>query len=245
MFRGEYAASGDVMTIEGTVNKTFISVMLTIAAAYWSFSDPSFFAPLMWVFAIGGFGIAIAISFKQNWAPFLTPVYAVVEGFFLGTLSLFYAASTSSPQGGFDGGLGLDSSIVFQAVTLTFGTLFALLAAYRSGMIKVTEQFKMMIFAATGGIAIVYLISLVVNLFGGSIPYIHGSGVIGIGFSLFVVGIAALNLVVDFDFIERAAKSRSAPKYMEWFGAFGLLVTLIWLYVEILRLLSKIYSSRD
>jgi uncharacterized YccA/Bax inhibitor family protein len=128
-------------------------------------------------------------------------------------------------------------------VGLTFGTLAALLLAYRSGLIKATENFKLGVFAATGGIALLYLVSMGLGLFGVSIPYIHGSGIIGIGFSLFVVGIAALNLVLDFDFIERGAGA-GAPKYMEWYGAFGLLVTLVWLYLEILRLLAKL-QSRD
>ena len=131
--------------------------------------------------------------------------------------------------------------IVFQAITLTFGTLFALLAAYKSGMIKATENFKLGITAATGGIFFIYLISMVMGFFGVHIPLIHESGLIGIGFSLFVVVIAALNLVLDFDFIEQGAE-RGAPKYMEWYGAFGLLVTLVWLYIEILRLLSKLRS---
>lgn len=245
MFRGEVASTSDVMTIEGTVNKSLIAVSLTMGAAYWSFQDPAFFAPLMLPFLLGAFVVALVISFKHSWAPMLTPVYAVVEGFFLGSLSLFYAAQFAPAVGDFEIGSSLNTSIVFQAVTLTFGTLFALLAAYRAGLIRATDQFRSMLFAATGGIAIVYLISIVMNLFGVNVPYIHDSGIIGIGFSLFVVGIAALNLVLDFDFIERASHSRSAPKYMEWYGAFGLLVTLVWLYIEVLRLIAKLQSSRD
>ena len=131
--------------------------------------------------------------------------------------------------------------LVFQAILLTFGTLFALLFAYRSGLIKATENFKLGIVAATGGIFLIYLMTFVLQFFGVSIPFIHGSGTIGILFSLFVVVVAALNLVLDFDFIENGAR-RGAPKYMEWYGAFGLLVTLIWLYIELLRLLSKLRS---
>ena len=133
--------------------------------------------------------------------------------------------------------------IVFQAVSLTFGTLFALLIAYKSGWIKATENFKLGVVAATGGICMVYLVSIVMGFFGTTIPFIHESGWIGIGFSLFVIVIAALNLVLDFDFIEKGAE-HGAPKYMEWYGAFGLMVTLVWLYIEILRLLAKL-NSRD
>nr|CEH54746.1 conserved membrane hypothetical protein [Xanthomonas citri pv. citri]CEJ22392.1 conserved membrane hypothetical protein [Xanthomonas citri pv. citri]CEJ26982.1 conserved membrane hypothetical protein [Xanthomonas citri pv. citri] len=133
------------------------------------------------------------------------------------------------------------NGIVFQAVLLTFGTLFALLFAYRSGMIKATENFKLGVVAATGGIALVYLATIVLGLFGVRIPFIHDSGLIGIGFSLFVVVVAALNLVLDFDFIESGVE-HGAPKHMEWYGAFGLMVTLVWLYIEFLRLLSKLQS---
>jgi uncharacterized YccA/Bax inhibitor family protein len=167
--------------------------------------------------------------FKKNWAIVTAPLYAVLEGLVLGGLSATFEAR-------FPG-------IVIQAVGLTFGTLFALLLAYKSGVIKATENFKLGVVAATGGIALVYLAGFVLGFFGVSIPYIHGSGTIGILFSLVVVVIAALNLVLDFDFIESGAAS-GAPKYMEWYAAFGLLVTLIWLYLEILRLLAKLRSRR-
>ena len=158
-----------------------------------------------------------------------TPLYAALEGLALGGISLAFEARYPG--------------IVMNAVGLTFGTLAALLLAYRSGLVRATENFKLGIFAATGGIALLYLVSMVMGFFGKSIPFIHGSGLIGIGFSVFVVIIASLNLVLDFDFIETASR-RGAPKYMEWYGAYGLMVTLVWLYLEILRLLSKI-NSRD
>ncbi len=170
---------------------------------------------------------ALATSLKPTWAPITAPLYALIEGFFLGSISAVYEAR-------FNG-------IVFQAVLLTFGTLFALLFAYRSGMIKATENFKLGVVAATGGIALVYLATIVLGLFGVRIPFIHDSGLIGIGFSLFVVVVAALNLVLDFDFIESGVE-HGAPKHMEWYGAFGLMVTLVWLYIEFLRLLSKLQS---
>jgi len=165
--------------------------------------------------------------FKQEWAPVTAPLYALVKGLALGAISAMYNHM-------FEG-------IVLQAVMLTFGTLFAMLFAYRSGLVKATENFKMGVVAATGGIMLVYLATIVLGLFGINIPMIHESGLIGIGFSLFVVVIAALNLVLDFDLIETGVE-RGAPRYMEWYGAFALMVTLVWLYVEFLRLLSKLQS---
>lgn len=183
----------------------------------------------MWGGAIGGLVLALITVFKKTWAPVTAPLYALVEGFFLGAISAVYNAQ-------FGG-------IVMQAVMLTFGILFALLFAYRSGLIKATENFKLGVVAATGGIALVYLASIALGFFGIKIPLIHESGLVGIGFSLFVVVIASLNLVLDFDFIESGVE-QGAPKYMEWYGAFGLMVTLVWLYLELLRLLSKL-QSRD
>ena len=184
---------------------------------------------LMMLGVFGGFIVAMVLCFKQTWAPVLAPVYAVLEGLFLGGISAVFAAR-------FGG-------IVFQAVAMTFGTLFALLAAYQSGYIRATEKFKLGVIAATGGIAVVYLVSMVLGFFGVQIPGIFGSGAVGIGFSVVVVVIAALNLVLDFDLIERGAQA-GAPKYMEWYGAFSLMVTLVWLYLEILRLLAKLKDNR-
>jgi uncharacterized YccA/Bax inhibitor family protein len=155
------------------------------------------------------------------------PLYALAEGLALGGISAMFEAQYPG--------------IVIQAMGLTFGTLGVLLLAYKSGLIKPTENFRLMIFAATGGIALLYLVSFVMGFFGSSIGFIHSNGLFGIGFSLFVVAIAALNLVLDFDFIEQAAE-QGAPKYLEWYGAFSLMVTLIWLYLEILRLLAKLRS---
>jgi len=230
--RVDPVAGQDAMTIRGTVNKTAVSlVILFVTAMYvWELSAMRQL-PMAWVWggAIGGFVVAIATTFKQTWAPYTTPVYATLEGLALGGIS--YVFEQSYP------------GIVAQAIFLTFGTLGALLLAYRSGLIQATENFKLGVVAATGGIAIVYLLSFVLGFFGVSVPLIHSSGTFGILFSLFVVVIAALNLVLDFDFIEEGAE-RGAPKYMEWYGAFGLLVTLVWLYLEILRLLAKL-QSRD
>ena len=227
------------MTLNGTVNKTGILLLLSVLTAAFAWNQSiivgadgiATIAPgvvgYMLGGAIGGFILAMVTVFKKTWAPVTAPLYALVEGFFLGSISAMYELR-------FDG-------IVFQAVLLTFGTLFALLMAYRSGLIKATENFKLGVVAATGGIALVYLASIVLGFFGMDIPMIHESGIVGIGFSLFVIVIAALNLVLDFDFIENGVE-QGAPKYMEWYGAFGLMVTLVWLYIEFLRLLSKLNS---
>jgi len=239
--RGTTVVGGDseVMTLNGTVNKTGILLLLTVFTAAWSWmqvatdfgvpmQDPTF-KLYAWGGLIAGLVFAIATIAKKQWSPVTAPLYAISEGFFLGAISAMFNYF-------YDG-------IVQQAVLLTFGTLFALLMAYRSGLIKATDKFKSGVVAATGGIALVYLLSIVLRFFNIEIPLIHESGLIGIGFSLFVVVIAALNLVLDFDFIETGVEQR-APKYMEWYGAFGLMVTLVWLYIEFLRLLSKL-QSRD
>lgn len=236
-FRALPAVAGaEAMTLNGTVNKTgLMLILLLIPAIYvWSrvFQGPEAAQGIgLWVLggAIVGFILALVTTFKAAWSPVTAPLYAVAQGFFLGGISALFEMR-------FPG-------IVIQAVALTFGTLGALLMAYKSGLIKATENFKLGVFAATGGIALIYLVTMGLGFFGIGVPYIHDSGVIGIGFSLFVVVIAALNLVLDFDFIETGAQ-RGAPKYMEWYGAFGLMVTLIWLYIEFLRLLAKLNSRR-
>ena len=219
----------EVMTLQGAVNKTVILLALVVIGAAWSWNvffnqGPQAVQPWMMGGLIAGFVVAIITAFKANWAPVTAPIYGVLEGLALGGISAIFEAR-------FPG-------IVIQAVGLTFGTLFALLMVYKTGLIKVTENFRMGIFAATGGIALVYLASFIGGFFGWQMPYIHESGPIGIGFSLVVVVIAALNLVLDFDFIERG--DGQAPKYMEWYAAFGLIVTLVWLYLEMLRLLAKL-----
>lgn len=224
---------GGAMTLNGTVTKTGLLVVLAVITATFAWLQVSSTAGVgnygiyAWGGAIGGLILALVTVFKKEWSPVTAPLYALVEGFFLGAISAVFEMR-------FPG-------IVFQAVLLTFGTLFALLFAYRSGLIKATENFKLGVVAATGGIALVYLATIALSFFGIKIPMIHDSGIVGIGFSLFVVVIAALNLVLDFDFIENGVE-QGAPKYMEWYGAFGLMVTLVWLYIEFLRLLSKLQS---
>ena len=233
--------TGRTMTLEGTVNKTGILLMLIVATASFTWYQyvthgPSAAYPWMIGGAIGGLIMALITCFSPTKAPYTAPIYALLEGLVLGGISVM--AQTQLESRGIT-----DVPIVLQAVCLTFGILLALLLVYRLGIIKATENFKLGVAAATGGIFMIYMVSIVMGFFGVNIPYIHEGGLIGIGFSLFVIVIASLNLVLDFDFIENGAET-GAPKYMEWYGAFGLVVTLVWLYIEILRLLMKIYDRR-
>ena len=217
------------MTIEGTVNKTALSLFLLVGTGYLTFNPIN--PAIIFTCGIGGFIVAIITVFKKQWAPITVPIYAILEGALLGGISFMYNS--------------LYDGIVTNAIFLTVGILLALLTAYRSGIIKPTENFKLGIFAATRGIALVYFVNFIMGFFGSSmgIMQIDNASPLSIGFSIVVVIIAALNLVLDFDFIEEGAEN-GAPKYMEWYGAFGLLVTLIWLYLEILRLLAKLNSRR-
>jgi uncharacterized YccA/Bax inhibitor family protein len=222
------------MTLQGTVNKTGILLILVMITATYTWNQffstglPETVMPIAIGGAIFGFGFALATIFKKTWAPVTAPLYALSQGLFLGAISAIFELQ-------FPG-------IVIQAVGLTMGTLASLLVLYKTGIIKPTENFRLMIVSATMGIALLYVVSMVMNMFGSSgIGFIHSNGLFGIGFSLFVVAIAALNLVLDFDFIEQGSE-QGAPKYMEWFGAFSLMVTLIWLYLEMLRLLAKLRS---
>lgn len=221
--------TGRTMTIFGTVNKTFILVLLLLATFVYSWNQfitsPDSSMPLVLIGGIGGFFVALVTIFVPKVSPFTAPVYALLEGLFLGAVSAQYELR----YGG----------IVFQAVLLTIAVLLSLLVIYRSGLIKVTQNFKMGVAAATGAIFVVYLISFIGRFFGFQIPHLHEATPLGIAISVIIVIVAALNLVLDFDFIENASKRR-VPKYFEWYGAFGLLVTLVWLYLEILRLLSKL-----
>ncbi|PCI39933.1 MAG: hypothetical protein COB53_02360 [Elusimicrobia bacterium] len=223
------------MTIDGTVNKTGLLLagcMLTAGFTWNRFftEGAASVQGLMMIGLFGGLIAAVVTIFKKEWAPVSAPAYALLEGFFLGGISARFEA--------------MFPGIVIQAVGLTFTTLFSLLMAYKSGLIRATENYKLMVSAATGGICLLYLVNFAMSFFGAQVPYIHESGLIGIGFSMFVVGIAAANLVLDFDFIEAGAE-QGAPKFMEWYGAFGLMVTLVWLYLEILHLLAKLQSRRD
>ena len=230
-----YAELGNRMTLEGTVNKTGLLLLCAMATAAWTWHlfnqshNPADVLPSLWIGSIGGFICAMVTVFKKEWSPVTAPAYALLEGLALGGISAVLELR-------FPG-------IAIQAVSLTFGTLLVLLLAYRSGLIPVTQRFRMGIVAATGAIMLFYVLQFALGFFGVHFTSINGSGPIGIGFSLIVVGIAALNLVLDFDFIATGARM-GAPKYMEWYGAFGLMVTLVWLYLEIVRLLTKL-RGRD
>lgn len=229
----DVSPSDGVMTLEGTVNKTGLTLLITVATAFFVWSRFFMGAPIgVYVMGgmIGGLIVALITVFKKTAAPFTVPLYGALEGLALGGISATFESR-------FPG-------IVLNAVGLTFGVAFALLFAYKSRMIQATQNFRLGLTAATGGIMILYLVNLVMGFWGKSIGFIHQSGPIGILFSVFVVGIAAFNLVLDFDFIENGAQL-GAPKYLEWYAGFGLLVTLIWLYLEILRLLAKLSSRRD
>ena len=232
-FSGFDMTTGASMTIMGTVHKTALGLLLLMSTALFTWNMPAGdprATGLMIVGMIGGLIVAIVTIFKNHLAKYTVPAYALLEGLALGGISKFFEV--------------MYPGIVNQAVMLTFGTLGALLLAYRSGLIKATENFKLGIVAATGGIFFVYLISWILSWFSVSVPLIHSNSNMSILFSIGVVVIAALNLVLDFDFIEEGSE-KGAPKYMEWYGAFGLLVTLIWLYLEILRLLAKLSSRRN
>ena len=215
--------TGEVMTLDGAVNKTGILLGLCIGGAYFGWHSPGLIMPAILI----GFVIAIFTIFRPKNSPYTAPAYAAIEGIALGGITMIFEAQYP--------GIGI------QAIGLTFGILASLLFCYKSGIIKPTENFRLMIFAGTMGIFILYLVSFIMSFFGNSIGFIHSNGLFGIGFSLFVVAVASLNLVLDFDFIEEGAE-KGMPKYLEWYGAFSLMVTLIWLYLEILRLLAKIRS---
>ncbi len=233
VFTAEPYYGENAMTVQGAVNKTAILLGILITAGTFSWrhiADAQAGAPWLIISLIGGFVLGMVIVFKKTWAPVLSPLYAACQGLLLGAISALFEKQ-------FPG-------IVIQAVFMTFGTLAALLVAYKSGIIRATENFKLGVVAATGGIALYYLASMIMGFFGVQLPLIHSTGTMGIVFSVVVVIIAALNLVLDFDFIENGAAA-GAPKYMEWYAAFGLLVTLVWLYIEILRLLAKLSARRD
>jgi uncharacterized YccA/Bax inhibitor family protein len=228
-FKGQVAI-GEAMTLQGTVNKTGLLLLCVVATAAWTWglahsNTPEAVYPWMIGGVLGGFIVALVTIFKKNWAPITAPMYALLEGFALGGISAIFEKTYHG--------------IAIQAVGLTLGVLFVMLLAYKTGLIRATQGFKIGVIAATGGIAVFYLVEMALSFFFHfQFSAINGGRFWGIAFSLFVVVIAALNLVLDFDMIETGVQG-GAPKYMEWYGAFGLMVTLIWLYLEMLRLLAK------
>jgi uncharacterized YccA/Bax inhibitor family protein len=225
-------ASG-TMTINGTITKIAILTVLVVAAASYTWSmvlnDPGRVTTFVMIGAIGGLVTALVTVFSPRYSPVTAPIYAILEGLFLGGIS---ALINQQYQG-----------IPFQAVLLTMGTLFTMLFLYRSGRLRATPKFRRGVMMATGGVFFAYLISWILSMFGLSVGFMHSSGPLGILISLVIIGVAAFNLILDFDFIERG-EQQQAPKYFEWYGAFGLMVTLIWLYIEFLRLLSR-FASRN
>lgn len=217
------SAGESAMTVSGTINKTGILFLILLLGATISWYQPN--PVFIWGGAIGGFIVALVTVFKKEWSSITAPIYAGLEGLFLGGISVMFETA-------YEG-------LVYNAIFLTLGIFAAMLVAYRSGWIQVTQKFRMGVIAATGGIFLVYIASFILGFFGIEMSLIHGSGLMGIGFSLVIVIVAAMNLVLDFDMIHRGAEAK-APDYFEWFTAFGLMVTLIWLYIEILRLLAKL-----
>lgn len=227
----------NAMTIKGTLNKFGFMLLMLMASAFYSWKEAdnagANVMPLILGGAIGGLVIAIVLMFKKEWAPFLAPLYALLEGLFIGAISSFFNQAYPG--------------IVMQAVGLTFSVGIGMYFLYAMRIIRATEKFKSVLITATVGIALFYFAIMILRMFSVNIdetmPFVNGGGMFGIGFSLIIVAIAALNLILDFDMIEQGAEM-GAPKYMEWYGAFGLMVTFVWLYMEILRLLSK-FSSRN
>ena len=233
--RAQVGRDGAGMTLGGVVEKSAFLLLLLVAAGAFGWSQVEqggvAVAPRVpgWLLValLGGLGIAILTIFKPKLSPYTSPVYALVQGLVVGAISAVYNAR-------YEG-------IVLQAIGLTVGVFAVMLALFALRIIKVTDKLRSGIMAATGAVMLVYIASFVLGLFGADVPFIHESNLFGIGFSLAVVAIASMNLLLDFDLIARGAEA-GAPKYMEWYGAFGLLVTLVWLYLELLRLLSKLRS---
>ncbi len=241
---GQALSPAGAMTLQGTAIKSLLLAgLLVMAFAYtWSraavetvdgrmTADVSSVMGLLVIGSLGGFVTALVTCFVPRISPFTAPVYAILEGLALGGISAFVEGQGPRYQG-----------VAFEAVSVTLGTLIVMLAAYGTGLIRATDKFRAGVVAATGGVCLVYLAGFILSFFGIHLP-IYGSNLIGIGFSLVVVVIAALNLVLDFDFIQRGVE-HGAPKYMEWYGGFTLLVTLVWLYLEALRLMAKL-RGRD
>ncbi|MCR4336838.1 MAG: Bax inhibitor-1/YccA family protein [Candidatus Omnitrophica bacterium] len=245
-FSKEHAfGAGEVMTVQGTINKCFALFFLLVLSASWVWNQLLQVSPTVsgapavqamaglsgWIFggAIAGFILALVTAFRPQWAAFTAPLYAACEGLFLGGISAYFEASYPG--------------LVIQAVALTFATMFCMLFIYKTGIVKVTPNFARGLMAATGAIALIYLGSWILSFFGMTVPFLYGSSPVSIGISFVIVGIAAFNLVLDFHIIEEGA-AQGAAKHMEWYGAFALMVTLVWLYMEILRLLAKMRDRR-
>lgn len=234
----------NTMTIKGTMNKFGFLFLMTLGTAFYSWKEVTSGGdawPLILTGVFGGLGVSLLMVFKKQWSQYLAPLYALLEGLFVGAVSAYFEYAVPSEQNAYAGGY---SGIVFQAVGLTFCVVAAMYLLYKFQIIKVTQRLKSVIIIATVALGLFYLVCWILNLTNNAVPaFVFEGSAIGIGFSVFVVALASLNLLLDFDMIEKGAEM-GAPKYMEWYAAFGLLVTIVWLYLEILRLLSKL-SSRD
>jgi len=229
-FDGRVAVAGEAMTLQGTVNKTGVLLLCVVITSAWTWGiahsqTPEAALPWMMGGLVGGLVFALVTIFKKEWSPVTSPVYALCEGLVLGGISALLERTYPG--------------IAIQAMGLTFGVTAVMLMLYRTGVLRATPKFTVGVVAATGGIFVVYMVDLVLGVFGRHVPLLNSAGPLGIGVSAVIVIIAALNLILDFDFVETGVHAR-APKYMEWYGAFGIMVTLVWMYMEILRLLSKV-----
>jgi uncharacterized YccA/Bax inhibitor family protein len=229
-FDGRVAVAGEAMTLQGTVNKTGVLLLCVVITSAWTWGIAHSQAPeaaLPWMMGglVGGLVFALVTIFKKEWSPITSPIYALCEGLVLGGISALLERTYPG--------------IAIQAMGLTFGVTAVMLMLYRTGVLRATPKFTVGVVAATGGIFLVYMVDLVLGMFGRHVPLLNSAGPLGIGVSAVIVIIAALNLILDFDFVETGVHAR-APKYMEWYGAFGIMVTLVWMYMEILRLLSKV-----
>jgi uncharacterized YccA/Bax inhibitor family protein len=228
-FKGRVAVAGEAMTLQGTINRTGVLLLCVVVSAAWTWGiahsqTPQAVMPWMLGGLIAGFVFALVTIFKKAWSPITAPIYALCEGLALGGISAFLEQRYPG--------------IAIQAMGLTFAVTAVMLVLYTSGVVRATPKFTIGVMAATGGIFLVYMVDLVLGMFGRHVPLLNSSGPLGIGISVVIVIIAALNLILNFDFVETGVHAQ-APKYMEWYGAFGIMVTLVWMYLEILRLLSK------
>jgi uncharacterized YccA/Bax inhibitor family protein len=228
-FKGQVAVGGEAMTLQGTVNRTGVLLLCVVVTAAWTWGMAHSEAPqavLPWMLGglVGGLVFALVTIFKKEWSPITAPTYALCEGLVLGGISALL-------ERGYPG-------IAIQGMGLTFAVTAVMLVLYTSGVVRATPKFTVGVVAATGGIFLVYMVDLILGIFGRHVPLLNSSGPLGIGISVVIVIIAALNLILNFDFVETGVHAQ-APKYMEWYGAFGIMVTLVWMYLEILRLLSK------
>lgn len=234
------SASTGTMTVKGTATKSLVLILMILAGAMYTWKiayeaiNPASLQPWMWGGVIGGFVVAMIISFKPIWAQYLAPIYAVLEGLFLGAISAVFSQAFAATAPG----------IVMNATLLTILTAVVMLIIYRTNLIKVDGKFVRIMTIAIGAIALYYIVSMVLSLFGVNLTMLHNSGPLSIGISLVIIGVAAFSLLMDYEFIVRASES-GAPKYMEWYGAFGLMVTLVWLYLEILKILAKFAGNRE